>query len=225
MAIRARAAGTVGHRAPKSGLRVPVSFNRRDRARRGLLLETAPGSPRDLENARLTRPLAARCWKIMCPRKIAGTFLLWVSAKTRKSVPESSADGCSMGSSCRASHWEHRLLVADSSPPTELTPPAAQAELRSQDILLVSRAKQPIEWRTRLGTSGILATALPPSDCVRRQPHGLAVWLLCGLLDFRLFGNLQGIINLDTQVSNGTLQLAVAQQELNGPEVLSFLVD
>jgi hypothetical protein len=45
------------------------------------------------------------------------------------------------------------------------------------------------------------------------------------LLDFSLLRYLQCVIYLDPKVSNSALQLAMAKQELDGPQVLGSLVD
>ena len=44
-------------------------------------------------------------------------------------------------------------------------------------------------------------------------------------LDFRLFGDIQRVIDLDAEVSDGTLELGMAQQYLDSPKVLRTLVD
>jgi len=40
---------------------------------------------------------------------------------------------------------------------------------------------------------------------------------LPGILDIYLFRNCQGIIHLDTEISNGAFDLAVAKQKLDSP--------
>ena len=44
-------------------------------------------------------------------------------------------------------------------------------------------------------------------------------------LDFRLFGNLQGVIDLDTEVADGALQFGMPEQQLDGAQILRALVD
>lgn len=44
-------------------------------------------------------------------------------------------------------------------------------------------------------------------------------------LDFGLLRDLQRVVYLDPEVSNGAFQLAMAEQELNGPQVLRASVD
>lgn len=44
-------------------------------------------------------------------------------------------------------------------------------------------------------------------------------------LDFGLLRDLQRVINLDSKVSNGALQLGMAEQYLDGPQVLCAFVD
>jgi hypothetical protein len=44
-------------------------------------------------------------------------------------------------------------------------------------------------------------------------------------LDFSLLRNLQSIIHLDAEVSDRAFQLGMAEQQLNGPQVLRALVD
>ena len=40
------------------------------------------------------------------------------------------------------------------------------------------------------------------------------------ILDLGLLGDLQGVIDLDTKVSDGALQFCLTEQELDGPQVL-----
>jgi len=35
----------------------------------------------------------------------------------------------------------------------------------------------------------------------------------------RLFGHLKGVVNFDTEVSDGTFQLSMTKQQLNGPQI------
>ena len=44
-------------------------------------------------------------------------------------------------------------------------------------------------------------------------------------LNFSLLRDLQGVIDLDTKISECTLQIGMPKQRLNGPEVLGSLVD
>ena len=44
-------------------------------------------------------------------------------------------------------------------------------------------------------------------------------------LDFRLFGHFKGVVHLDAEVADGTLQFGMAEQQLNGAEVLGPPVD
>lgn len=44
-------------------------------------------------------------------------------------------------------------------------------------------------------------------------------------LDFYTFGDRQGVLQIDTQISNGTVHLGVPQQQLNGTQVASLLVN
>lgn len=44
-------------------------------------------------------------------------------------------------------------------------------------------------------------------------------------LDFGLLGNLQRVINLDAEIPHGTLQLGVAKQLLNRPQILRAFID
>jgi hypothetical protein len=43
--------------------------------------------------------------------------------------------------------------------------------------------------------------------------------------DFRVLGDLEGVIDLDTEVSHGRLELGVPEEQLNGPQVLRAPVD
>ena len=43
--------------------------------------------------------------------------------------------------------------------------------------------------------------------------------------DFRLFGDFKSVVDLDTQVPHGRLQLGVAEQKLHGSEVLGASID
>ena len=45
------------------------------------------------------------------------------------------------------------------------------------------------------------------------------------LSDFGLLRNLQGVIDIDAEVTNSALQLGMAKQQLYGPEILRALVD
>jgi hypothetical protein len=44
-------------------------------------------------------------------------------------------------------------------------------------------------------------------------------------LDLRLLGNLEGVIYLDTEISDGAFKLRVPQQELNGSEISGPPID
>jgi len=44
-------------------------------------------------------------------------------------------------------------------------------------------------------------------------------------LNFGLFGDFQSIVDFNTQVSNGTFQLGVSEQQLDRPQVLSPTID
>ena len=43
--------------------------------------------------------------------------------------------------------------------------------------------------------------------------------------NFRLFGDFKSVVDLDTQVPHGRLQLGVAEQKLHGSEVLGASID
>jgi hypothetical protein len=44
-------------------------------------------------------------------------------------------------------------------------------------------------------------------------------------LDFRLFGNLKSVVDLDTQISNRRFQLGVSKEQLHCAKVLSASID
>ena len=43
--------------------------------------------------------------------------------------------------------------------------------------------------------------------------------------DFGLFGHLERVVDLDAEISDGTLQFCMTEQQLHGPEVFSTAVD
>lgn len=59
----------------------------------------------------------------------------------------------------------------------------------------------------------------------RKRPQGKGRAAAGYRLDFGLLGNLQGIIDLDAKVPNSAFQLGMAEQKLNGPQVLRAFVD
>jgi len=44
-------------------------------------------------------------------------------------------------------------------------------------------------------------------------------------LDFGLFSHLQGIVDFDAEIPDGTLQFSVTEEQLHGPEVLGSPID
>ncbi len=63
----------------------------------------------------------------------------------------------------------------------------------------------------------LLAGKRPPKRCAFRQQ-------VMGS-DFRLLSHFQGVVNLDTQIPNRALKFGMAEQQLDGPEVLRSPVD
>jgi hypothetical protein len=63
-------------------------------------------------------------------------------------------------------------------------------------------------------SDSVTVRAWPVSDRHRRPPAGARRQ---SGLHLRLLGHFQGIIHLDTQVSDGTFQLGMAQEQLNDP--------
>ena len=59
----------------------------------------------------------------------------------------------------------------------------------------------------------------------RKRPHGVSRMAAGYCLDLGLLRNLQSIIHLDAQIPDGTLQLGMTKQQLNGPQVLRAFVD
>ena len=54
------------------------------------------------------------------------------------------------------------------------------------------------------------------------MPHGTSAGRRS---DFRTLRESQGIFDIDAEISNGALDLRVAEQDLNGTQVVSPLVD
>jgi len=100
-------------------------------------------------------------------------------------------------------------------------------------ILGCSRCPRPIDWRANpdAETTDWRARRGKTAHRVRREGTAIAVsypYPLAGqrptadrLADsnVRLFGHLKGVVNFDTEVSDGTFQLSMTKQQLNGPQI------
>jgi len=51
------------------------------------------------------------------------------------------------------------------------------------------------------------------------QKNGQSISALLVTSDVNLFGNVEGVINLDTQISNSTFHFGMSQQKLDSPQV------
>ena len=56
------------------------------------------------------------------------------------------------------------------------------------------------------------------------QKNGQSISALPVTSDVNLFGNVEGVINLDAQVSDSAFNLGVTQQQLDGPKVSSAAI-
>jgi hypothetical protein len=50
-------------------------------------------------------------------------------------------------------------------------------------------------------------------------------WLPCGGSDSSLFGELEGVVNLNTQVSDRAFHFGMPEQDLNGAKILGPTVN
>ena len=74
----------------------------------------------------------------------------------------------------------------------------------------------------------LLADSTQTASCHKAAARTQTGCQACGRppgLDFSLFRDLQRVIHLDPKVSDCALQLGVAEQKLDGPQVLGSLVD
>ena len=66
------------------------------------------------------------------------------------------------------------------------------------------------------------AGVAPPA---RKRPHGIIHVAAGCRLNLGLLGDFQCVIDFDAEIAHCTFQFAVAEQQLNGPEILRSLLD
>ena len=95
-----------------------------------------------------------------------------------------------------------------------------------------STVRQLSEWSGRLNVHGYTKLtgrswpAVRIRHDARKRPHGNhSRDRSFRRLYFRLLGDFQRVIDLDSEVSDGAFQLGMSKQQLNGAQVLGTLVD